>query len=137
MKVTTFGLLCMSMTSVGLGAKTLWVQHLVVPEYPSLARMARLQGTVTIEVEIGRDGKVVEAKAHGAHPLLQRESEKNLRQWTFHAEPGAPDSVMTHATITYVYKLGGKEMYHQPVPTVVMNLPDRVEITTNPPEPQP
>jgi TonB family protein len=47
--------------------------YLAAPEYPEMARLAHLQGTVEVHVLVGKDGSVIEAKvARGVHPLLDR-----------------------------------------------------------------
>lgn len=129
--------LLFSMSAVCYGGDDVCVRHLVVPGFPRLARMARLQGPVTIEIEIGEDGKVVSAKASGVHRLLERASEENIRQWTFRPATLTGSPISRQLRITYTYKLVGKEQYDDPPPYVVFDLPHRVEITSRPPEPQP
>jgi hypothetical protein len=102
------------------------VRHIVSPGYPRLARIAQLQGPISVDVWIAPDGKIVSAKASGAHQLLLRETEDNVRKWIF--EPSA---------IHYRYILTGKQMYADPVPAVSFDLPNEVEIRSNPFEPQP
>ncbi|HXM98892.1 MAG TPA: TonB family protein [Candidatus Dormibacteraeota bacterium] len=116
------------------GGKEPCVQHLVVPGYPHLARQARLEGTVNVEVEIGSNGAVISTKASGANKLLQRAAEENLREWTFVLS--APASV-SKRTIIFTYRLAGKEENYESSPVVILDLPCRVQITAHPPEPQP
>jgi TonB family protein len=99
--------------------------------------MAQLEGTVTVVIEIGSDGRVISAKASGPSKLLERASEENARHWTFSGPPTRLGSGSRQTKITYVYKLEGKPQYYDPPPTVVLDLPERVEITSQPPEPQP
>src|ERR1039458_1550130 len=40
------------------------------PEYPPLAKMARIQGTVRLDAVIGKDGTILEMKVISGHPLL-------------------------------------------------------------------
>jgi hypothetical protein len=112
------------------------VHQLLVPGYPHLARAASLQGTAGVTIEIGSDGKVISAEASGASPLLLRETEANIREWTFGPFPEGVRFPVRHKVI-YVYKLEGKQAYYDPLPKVVLSLPDRVEIKSQPPEPQP
>lgn len=44
------------------------------PVYPILAKQARVQGTVAVQILIDETGKVVSAKALSGHPLLVREA---------------------------------------------------------------
>ena len=133
-------LLCLFLVSTvaSHGADQICVRHLPVPGYPRLARMARLQGSVSVELEIGADGKVLSAKGSGAHRLLARASEENIRQWSFGAVPGGAASVPARRhRVIYVYKLEGKEECYDSPPIVVLDLPDRIQVTGHPPEPQP
>ena len=108
-------------------------KHVVAPIYPLLCWQARLQGTVRVDVELGRDGKVVSAKGSGAHPLLNRAAEDNVRLWTF-SSPLQESSAKF--TITYVWRLEGKEQERYDSSAVVtMDFPDRVEVVAHPPRP--
>ena len=45
----------------------------VPPEYPEMARMSQLQGTVIVKVLVGPDGNVMDAQVlQGVNPLLDR-----------------------------------------------------------------
>jgi len=92
--------------------------------------MARLQGSISIDLEIGRDGKVLSAKALGGEGLLQQESVKNVRSWSF-APPEAKDFPIKQRII-YVYRLRGEPVSYNPIPAVALHLPNRIQITTEP-----
>jgi TonB family protein len=104
------------------------VKDIVVPNYPPLARMARLQGSVSVDIEISADGKVVSAKATGGDPILQRAAEKNIRLWTFDFTTGVKKFPLKH-TVVYIYRMA--HVYTK-CPDVVFHLPDRVEISEEP-----
>lgn len=65
------------------------VKHLEAMRYPDLARQARLQDSISIRLKISSSGDVVDAEASTAdtllneHPLLQGETVKLVRKWTF------------------------------------------------------
>lgn len=124
-------------TSTCGSAQRVCVRHMIVPGYPRLARLARLQGSVSVEIQIDAKGEVVSAAATGASNILQRAAEQNLRQWTFYPRRLAGGSSSTRFAITFVYRLEGEQEYYDPPPRVVLDLPSRVQIMTNPPEPQP
>ncbi len=47
--------------------------HLATPDYPLVARMSRLEGTVVVHVLVGPEGRVLEVKvAQPGHPVLNR-----------------------------------------------------------------
>jgi TonB family protein len=60
------------------------------PAYPELAKRLGLGGKVRIEVVIGADGKVKNARAVGGHPVLVQAATDCLREWRF--EPGPEET---------------------------------------------
>ena len=110
----------------------LCVQRLVAPIYPRLARVAQIQGKVTVEVTVASGGKIVVGKARGPK-LLVENSKANLRHWIL-----CPDATSQRSfTITYTYLLQGRQQYHGGSADVVFQLPQSVTITARPYEPQP
>jgi hypothetical protein len=59
------------------------VKHKVGPNYPPLAWQASIQGSVTVEIELGTDGDVVSAKASGAHEIAPACSRGEYPQLAF------------------------------------------------------
>jgi serine/threonine-protein kinase len=55
----------------------------VSPEYPSMARSARLQGVVVLEATIGTDGKVTNVRVVRSIPLLDTAAADAVRQWEY------------------------------------------------------
>jgi TonB family protein len=112
------------------------VKHIVVPGYPHLARVATLQGTVTVEIEIDSDGSVTSKRSSGPNDLLRRASEENAARWTFC--PASSETVARKRSIVYIYKLEGpKEYPYDSAPIVSIDLPNHVEIVAHPPKPMP
>jgi TonB family protein len=114
------------------GAEHLVVKDVVIPAYPPLARMAKLQGSVRVEIEISTDGRVISAKASGGDPILLRAAEANIRLWTFQASDDQTENPIKH-TIIFEYKVVGERVAFPNCPAVQLHLPDRVEISTQPP----
>src|SRR2546430_8845439 len=79
MRSLLLGALCVSTTC--WATAPLAVRDIVVPEYPPVARMALLQGSINIDIEIGSNGKVISANAIGGDPILLRAAENNIRLW--------------------------------------------------------
>ncbi|HEX8749153.1 MAG TPA: TonB family protein [Pyrinomonadaceae bacterium] len=46
------------------------------PSYPAVAKVANIQGPVTVEILIDEQGRVISAHATSGHPLLRSESER-------------------------------------------------------------
>lgn len=55
----------------------------VQPEYPKMAKDAKIEGSVVVEVTIDERGNVIKARAVSGHPLLRDAAVSAARQWTF------------------------------------------------------
>jgi len=53
------------------------------PEYPPLARQARVQGSVQLTATIGRDGRVQQVQVMSGHPLLVPAAIEAVKQWVY------------------------------------------------------
>ena len=71
------------------------------PEYPAIAKVARVSGTVTVQVIIDETGKVVSAHAVSGHPLLQQAAVKAAYQARFTPTLLAGQPVKVTGIITY------------------------------------
>jgi hypothetical protein len=116
-----------------------YVKHLEPPVgYPPIARAARLQGVVKLKLTIAGDGSVMAADSTADDPALQAprvlrgETEKLVRKWTFGCFNCPPARAYVH-TLKFVWKLEGEGRSSNNA-TVVMDLPNLVTVTANPPE---
>jgi len=57
--------------------------HEVKPQYPPLARQARVQGTVVLQAVIGKDGTVQNLQVLSGHPMLTRGAMDAVKQWRY------------------------------------------------------
>jgi TonB family protein len=55
----------------------------VAPEYPAIAKSARVGGVVQIEATIGPDGKVHDAEVTKSVPLLDQAALNAVKQWEY------------------------------------------------------
>ena len=79
------------------------IKH-VQPRYPREARMARAQGTVTLEVVIGNDGRISDLVVRkGVHPALDEASVAAVRQWEYEptTRDGKPVPVLMTVTASF------------------------------------
>jgi protein TonB len=53
------------------------------PVYPPMAKTARVQGTVVVEVEVDEEGFVINARATDGPPLLRQAAVDAVRQWVY------------------------------------------------------
>ena len=104
------------------------VLHLESPKYSRLARFARAQGDVPVEVRISRDGRVVSATALSGLPILQDAAVTNVRKWVFSS--GAERTLQ----ILYQFKLQGAAADFD-IPEISYDLPNKILIVASPPPP--
>lgn len=74
------------------------------PEYPPLARMARVQGTVRMEAVISTDGTIQELKVISGHPLLVPAAREAVERWRYRPTllNDKPVEVETEIDVTFV-----------------------------------
>ncbi len=70
----------------------------VQPQYPSLARPMRIEGSVRVEVVVAPNGTVKSAEVKGGHPLLAQAAQNAVRQWKW--EPAAHE---THESVEFKF----------------------------------
>ena len=68
------------------------------PVYPPVARAAAVQGVVILELTIGEDGAVSDARVLRSIPLLDQAALDAVRQWRY--EPTLLNGVPTRAIMT-------------------------------------
>ncbi len=75
----------------------------VDPIYPPLARQARIQGTVTLNVVISKDGAVETVSVAQGHPLLVQAAIDAVKQWVYKATTmnGEPTAVSTRVDVPF------------------------------------
>jgi len=73
------------------------------PEYPALAKMARIQGTVRLEAIISRDGTIQDLKVLSGHPLLVKAALEAVQRWRYQPTllNGEPVEVITEIDVNF------------------------------------
>ena len=73
------------------------------PEYPPLAKMARIQGTVRLEALISKDGSIANLKAISGHPLLLKSALEAVQRWRYQPTllNGEPVEVVTEIDVNF------------------------------------
>jgi protein TonB len=84
----------------GEGAKLIFKP---TPDYPPLAKMARIQGTVRLEAIISKDGTIQELKLVSGHPLLVKAAEEAVQRWRYQPTllNGEPVEVVTEIEVNF------------------------------------
>jgi protein TonB len=75
------------------------------PAYPPIAKAARASGTVTVQVTVDEQGRVISARAAGGHPLLQQAAVAAARQARFSPTLLSGQPVKVNGVITYNFVL--------------------------------
>ena len=78
------------------------IKH-VAPNYPEIARVNRVKGTVILEAVIGETGRVREVRILRSIPLLDNAAMDAVRQWEFTPTllNGQPVPVLLTVTVTF------------------------------------
>lgn len=75
----------------------------IQPNYPALARSARIQGVVLLQATIGKQGKIENLQVISGHPMLARAAIDAVRQWRYrpYILNGEPVEVETQITVNF------------------------------------
>jgi len=76
---------------------------MVKPQYPAVAKQARIQGTVRLSAIIDKDGRIAELKVLEGHPFLVDAAVAVVRKWRYRPTilNGAPVEVATQITVHF------------------------------------
>jgi protein TonB len=77
--------------------------HKVTPQYPALAKQARIQGSVVLHAVIGKDGKVQNLQVVSGHPMLTQAAIQAVKEWRYkpYFLNGQPVEVDTNITVNF------------------------------------
>jgi periplasmic protein TonB len=75
----------------------------VKPVYPELAKLSRTEGSVTLQVLIGKEGKVEKVEIVSGPALLTRAASEAVKQWKYKPTivNGQPVAVITPVTLQF------------------------------------
>jgi periplasmic protein TonB len=80
----------------------------VQPNYPPLARQARIQGTVVLQAEISKDGTIQNLQLISGHPMLAPAAIEAVKQWRYkpYLLNGEPVAVDTQVQVNFTLSGG-------------------------------
>jgi TonB family protein len=81
-----------------------YLEPFIVPNYPPLARAARVQGDVKIRFAVNEKGETEELTVVSGHPMLKDAAVKNIKSWKF-GWPEACKGCRVTREVTFHYKL--------------------------------
>src|SRR4029453_14093680 len=82
----------------------------VQPAYPPIAKSARAQGAVQIQVTISESGEVMNAQAISGHPMLREAALQAAKQWRFKPTEISGVPVKTQGLLTFNFVQGKTAM---------------------------
>src|SRR6267143_5138378 len=88
---------------VSTGVATGLLIKKVTPNYPQLAKQARIQGTVVLQAEISKDGTIQNLQLISGHPMLAPAAIEAVRQWRYkpYLLNGEPVAVETTVQVNF------------------------------------
>jgi periplasmic protein TonB len=80
----------------------------VQPNYPPLARQARIQGSVLLQAEISKEGTIENLHLISGHPMLAPSAIEAVKQWRYkpYILNGEPVEVETQITVNFTLSGG-------------------------------
>jgi TonB family protein len=104
-----------------------------LPQYPPIARLAKVQGEVKVEFVLNSSGEPISVTAISGHPLLKGAAEENVKTWRFELPKDVFRTEWRYDTV-FDFKISDdKQPYEDPKLTVTLDSYRYVKITTNPP----
>src|SRR5258706_11791304 len=93
---------------VSLGVSQGLLIKKVQPNYPPLARQARIQGTVLLQAEISKDGAIENLRLISGHPMLAPAAIEAVKQWRYkpYMLNGEPVAVETQVQVNFTLSGG-------------------------------
>ncbi len=88
---------------VSQGVSTGLLIRKVTPNYPPLARQARIQGQVVLQAEISKDGTIQNLQLISGHPMLAPAAIEAVKQWRYkpYLLNGEPVAVETQVVVNF------------------------------------
>ena len=106
------------------------VRHFSVPRYDPLARQTLIQGDVSVHIHVGKNGTVESVSDVQGPKLLSDEVIKAVRSWTYDLKAEDRAEVVT----IFRFSLEGSKAQETKFVRVSGDLPNLIEIVTNPPQ---
>jgi periplasmic protein TonB len=88
---------------VSQGVSTGLLIRKIQPNYPPLARQARIQGTVVLQAEISKEGTIQNLQLISGHPMLAPSAIEAVKQWRYrpYLLNGEPVAVETQVVVNF------------------------------------
>ncbi len=90
--------------TVGGDVEAAMLLQQVRPDYPAMARAARIAGNVRLKAVIGTDGRIKNLIAMSGHPMLVDAAMNAVRQWVY--KPTVLDGMLVEVNTEIVVRFG-------------------------------
>jgi TonB family protein len=90
--------------TVDIGQLNQLALNLAMPSYPEIARKANIKGTVSVQITLDEDGKIISAKATEGPPMLRSAAEDAARKSKFKPAMSGDKAVKATGFILYNFK---------------------------------
>jgi TonB family protein len=87
------------------------LQSKVIPEYPEMGIINRIQNNEVLKIVIDEQGQVVEASPVAGHPAFAKPSLDAIKQWKYRPFMLNDAAMRVETTVVIEYRLGGLEDY--------------------------
>jgi protein TonB len=77
----------------------------IEPQYPTLAKLTKTEGTVRMHAIISRDGRITSLDVISGHPLLVQAALDAVRQWRYRPTMLNGEPVEVETSITVIFRL--------------------------------
>ncbi|MGC2583928.1 MAG: TonB family protein, partial [Acidobacteriaceae bacterium] len=78
-----------------------------MPQYPAIAKAARIQGTVVLQATISKGGTIENLRVISGPPMLQAAAQEAVRTWRYKPYLLNGDPVEVETQVNVVFSLGG------------------------------
>src|SRR5580693_4951248 len=92
---------------VSSGVSTGLLIRKVQPNYPQLAKQARIQGSVVLQAEISKDGTIQNLQLISGHPMLAPAAIEAVKQWRYKPYLLNGEPVAVETTVVVNFSLSG------------------------------
>src|SRR5271155_2183591 len=92
---------------VSSGGSTGLLINKVHPNYPPLAKQARIQGQVVLQAEISKDGTIQNLQLISGHPMLTNAAIEAVKQWRYKPYLLNGEPVAVETTVVVNFSLSG------------------------------
>jgi periplasmic protein TonB len=92
--------------SISSGVMDGYLLDKTVPQYPAIAKAARIQGTVVLQATIAKTGLIQNLRVISGPPMLQQAAIDAVRSWRYKPYLLNGDPVEVETTINVVFSLG-------------------------------